>query len=158
MVKPNPPADEAAFLYLFFVYFFICFFCSMYGRYLLPADRAVSLVEAAALPVRLMSFPPCRETVFPFYYAFLCLYGMDFIVGGRGGTAEQTSFFMAVVFFQVCYFFSVFYRKVSSRFYGGHAFGRISAALMDMSLSDCMVRLPLAVTEEPISRAALSWR
>ena len=34
---------------------------------------------------------------------------MDFIVGGRGGTAEQTSFFMAVVFFQVCYFFSVFY-------------------------------------------------
>lgn len=48
---------------------------------------------------------------------------MDFIVGGRGGTAEQTSFFMAVVFFQVCYFFSVFYRKVSSRFYGGHAFG-----------------------------------
>lgn len=48
---------------------------------------------------------------------------MDFIVGGRGGTAEQTSFFMAVVFFQVCYFFSVFYCKVSSRFYGGHAFG-----------------------------------
>ena len=34
----------------------------------------------------------------------------------------------------------------------------ISAALMDMSLSDCMVRLPLAVTEAPISRAALSWR
>lgn len=48
---------------------------------------------------------------------------MDFIVGGRGGTAEQTSFFMAVVFFQVCYFFSVFYCKVSSRFYGGHVFG-----------------------------------
>ena len=39
---------------------------------------------------------------------------MDFIVGGRGGTAEQTSFFMAVVFFQVCYFFSVFYRKAVS--------------------------------------------
>ena len=89
----------------------------------LPADRVVSLVEAAALPVRLMSFPPCRETVFPSIMLFLCFHGMDFIVGGRGGTAEQTSFFMAVVFFQVCYFFSVFYRKVSSRFYGGRSFG-----------------------------------
>lgn len=37
----------------------------------LPADRVVSLVEAAALPVRLMSFPPSMETVFPSIMLFV---------------------------------------------------------------------------------------
>ena len=64
MVKPNPPPMRPL--------FFTCFLCiSLFVssaacmEIFLPADRAVSLVEAAALPVRLMSFPPCRETVFP---------------------------------------------------------------------------------------------
>ena len=64
MVKPNPLPMRPL--------FFTCFLCiSLFVssaacmEIFLPADRAVSLVDAATLPVRLMSFPAVMVRVSP---------------------------------------------------------------------------------------------